>query len=1254
MSAPRELRRYDPCLAIAPGTWLIEASAGTGKTRAITDLVLRLVAEEGLRIDEILVVTFTQAATAELRQRVRARLVEAARALGTGEGAGDPVLSRLIASSAPQAARVRLRAALEDFDAAAISTIHGFCQRVLALHAFESRSELDLELLEDPGPLVEELVDDFLARAFAGAEARVAHFLRHACGLKREALCALARAALAHPTAELAPAPGDAPPAWEEALERFRARWQAGGREDLLGAIDADLAARAAKRGLLASRYYKRGSAQRSAARLDDWLARAGLPDAAGWAREAWVRHFTARQAEPFRHPVLDAWQAVVEAAGPLTQAPRLALAREVRAALPRRLEARGLLTFDELLQRIRARLDEPGLQAALRRHFRAALVDEFQDTDAVQWDIFRALFGSSPAHRLVLIGDPKQAIYAFRGADVLVYREAREHAHPFCRLTMTTNHRSDAAYLRALERLFGPPEDFVPRGPFDLDFVGFPPVEAAPERAESGLRFRGPRPACLPAPLSLRWFDGGSLAAPGGATPSRGDLLERAPGWLAGDVVELLAAGAEVRDGQAFRPLGPRDLAVLVRTNRQARAVEQALRASGVPAVLAQAGDVLETEEAEALERWLEALLAPDRDGPARALAATRMFAWTGPELAEAADPLAHRWAAWRAVIADWARLFERAGLTRAARAALEQPWREGAPSALAHLLGQPGGERRATDLRHALELLQAAATRERLGLASLLAWLRERRARGDLVTEARELRLESEAEAVQIVTLHKAKGLQYPVVFLPYAWDGGPRREDRGAPLLVHEPEGSTRLVLDLHLDARSPAREAREARAAEESHQEALRLLYVGLTRARHAAVALWGLGPKDAPTAALGTLLHGRARPGAPSGRAIARAAERIRAARAADDGGRGLLADLEAVCGADLGLAPIRPDARPTRTHPAAAATAAGPLEARSLGRAFDRTFRRSSYSGLLAAAEGRAAPEFEPAPGAEPDDHPPALPATPSTPDAPDLPGGRAAGRYVHRVLEELDFRTLCERADRPGNLGRTLPELAAALGRRCGFPAPEVHRALVDLLATALETPLGGELGALRLRALPPEDRLDELRFELPVAGGLAWRPGRPTASGAALAALLARPSGPWPPDYPARLAALRLPDLAGFLTGAVDLVFRHRSHGQERFYLADYKTNRVGPGEAALRAEMARHHYPLQYHLYLVALHRYLRWRLGPAYDYDRHVGGALYLFLRRMDGGPGTGVLFDRPPREVIEGLSRLFGEPAGDKA
>jgi exodeoxyribonuclease V beta subunit len=1219
----------------------------------MADLVLRLVAEEGLPLDRILVVTFTRAATAELRLRVHARLRSALCVLGpefTAREAGpddDPVLARLAGLPERHLLRLRVGAALEAFDTAAISTIHGFCQRMLGMHAFTSQTAFDQELCEDASDLLAELVDDWLTGLLSEADARTAEFWTQACGLKRARLIELARLIGRHPEARLEPAeprvePREALEAWRSALERFRTLWAEGGRQALLEAMEAD---RALRRGLLERKIYKRGQADKFAERLQVWLEQAGLPGRGKptWAEEAWVRFFTARQAAAFTHPVLDAWQALVDLAAPLVQAPWLAFARAARHELPRRLAARGLQTFDGLLGAIRARLGEPALIEALRRQFQAALVDEFQDTDAAQWDIFRAVFGESPGHRLFMIGDPKQAIYAFRGADVFVYLAARRHAPPALRFTMRTNHRADAAYLRALERLFGPGEEFAPGGPFDLESIDYPRVEAAPRLQEPGLRFTGPRPRILPAPLCLRVFDQESL--PGSGSKAR--LTSCVAEWLAADVVELLEAGAEVRVGGGWRPLSPGDLAVLVRKNAQAHLVQRALSRRGVPAVLAQAGSVLETEEALALERWLEAVAEPGREGPARALATSALFGWTGPELEAALDGETDAWARWLDSLHDSSRLLAREGLARAARAALEEPWRPGEPSALERLLAQPGGERRATDLRHVLELLCVAATRERLSPAGLLAWLRARRARADLEPGEASLRLESEAAAVQLVTLHKSKGLQYPVVFLPFAWEADASSRQTGGPLRVHEPAGSETLVLDLHRDRQHEARQAREARFLAEARQEGLRLLYVGLTRARHAALVTWGVLPESAASASLGMLLHGRTRPGHEGERPLERARQRILSMRQADDGSEALRQDLEAL-GPPLAWTPIRAaEARPWRLP---GPTTPDVLSTRKLARDFDRVFRQSSYTSLVAAAEPHLQPPLEralPPPDGDVDFHAADTPAP--TPAA--LPGGREAGRWAHRILEELDFGLLRERADRPGREARPLEELCAVHGRRLGFETPEAHRALASVVSQALSTPLGGALGGFRLRDLALEDRLDELRFELPLAGGPSYRPGGPAVPGAVLATFLERTGGPWPDDYPARLRGLKFPELAGFLTGAVDLVFRLPGPGGARWYLADYKTNRVGPGRAALLGEMARHHYPLQYHLYLVALHRYLRWRLGPAYDYERDVGGSLYLFLRAMDGTPGAGVLFDRPPREVIEGLSRALGEPSG---
>jgi len=1290
------VRAFDPLRALTPGVTLLEASAGTGKTYQITTLFLRLVAEVGLPVESVLVVTFTNAATAELRDRIRTRLGEAVRLLDaalSGEAPvdADPVLLAVTGLGGPggvlgrevlEPRLSRLRAALRDFDVAPISTIHGFCARVLDENAFEGGVEHDLELLEDAGPVIAELVVDHLSATLRDADEPTVRFLRESAGLTVARLTALAEAVERHPDASFAPAVGE-PDAWRarwqswrELVARVAERWR---RESagLLALIDAATGKDEGRRATgprLAGRRYQARYTLANAERLGAWLASSGLPspDLGPQApdRPRWFTYFAASSlaADTVRgevaHPLADAVQQLVDLAGrfDFLDGPGSEFVLWARVELPRRLRARHARTYDDLLRDVRERVVDPekgrALRDALRRRYRAALLDEFQDTDDVQWEVFRAVFADDPGAHLVLIGDPKQAIYAFRGADVHTYARAVEATPPDRRASLATNQRSDAALVAAVNTIFAD----RPRV-FDVPFIAFDAVAASPRG--SGERFR-PQPA--EPPLTIRWIDGPALGLPD-APPRlpKGVAAPRVTACLAAEIAALLRHEPPTtllgRDG-AWRRLTPRDVAVLVRTNRQALLVKDALLDQGLRAIVARSGSVFEGPMALAVQRLLEAVAEPEREGPSRVLAASDLLAWDAAALLAVDDDGVDDHPAWEELRADvrrWARLVERSGIAATIRRASADR------GVLQRLAGLPDGERRVTDLRHLTELLHLKETRERLGVEGLVRWLREQRAGSGADAEAVELRLESDADAVQVLTVHASKGLEFPVVFLPFAWDAGAERSD----VVVRWHDAARRLALDAHLDAATPSRVEATAAAEREARQEELRLLYVALTRARHRAVVYWG-PVSGAEKAALAAVLHGGA-----SGEDVAdrraRAQARFEAGAAEEPPFTSLQAELGVLSAASC--VEGRPTvgwsraAIPTGRVAGALGEADEPeLVARDFTRGpFDRRWRRWSYTSLAREVAAEEAPrllaglpdELE----ARDDDPGGAAPLPPPTvvPAAAgplaDLRGGTDVGRFVHRALELLDFPTLREKAP----TRRPAAELLDEIARSAGLADSPWPARLAEALPGLLSTPLGPRAGDACLADLAAAARLDELGFDLPLAGGGSWRPDLPVIDGADVARCLAlRGDDPRVrADYLRQLADVPWSPLCGFLTGSIDLATRLPTPVGPRWFVLDYKTNRLaGYGPLELCAEMERHHYVLQYHLYLVALHRYLALRV-PGYDYDRDVGGAAYLFLRGLRGpdtprapdGEVEGVFLDRPPRAVIEGLSALFHGPGG---
>lgn len=883
-----------------------------------------------------------------------------------------------------------------------------------------------------------------------------------------------------------------------------------------------------------------------------------------------------------------------------------LALARfatAARAELARRLRRLGLVTYDDLLLRLHGALSHPRHGDTARRRlaarFDVTLIDEFQDTDPVQWDIVRAAFGEST---LVLIGDPKQAIYGFRGADVHAYLEAGGRADR--RATLATNWRADQPLLDALEAVFGGRD-------LGHEDIPFRTVHSARPELGTGLVETPPRPP-LRVRIARRDTDRiGHLTQKGyaGVAPARAHVAAD----VAGEAARLLASGARVRAGEADAPITPGDMAVLVRTNAQAAQVRDALEAAGVPAVIAGAGSVFDTTAAT---DWLTLLRAVERPAePARAAAAalTDLVGWDAAALAGAGDArmeLLHQ------------RLHEMGDTLRHAGVAglLE---RIAAEDDLAgRVLARTDGERAMTDIRHVAQLLHRAAHRDRLGAPALVAWLAERVARvrsegGD----DRSRRLESDAAAVQVLTVHRAKGLEFPVVFCPFLWDVSEVRTTQ--PRVLHDAAHGGRRVVDVGGTDAAGAGERIEQYAAEERGEE-LRLTYVALTRARHAAVVWWA-----ASWASRLSPLHALLFPdrGTPPGDDDA-------AAAVAALGPEHLIA-VETTEGGDTTWVPgPRPAAH---------------LDVARWDRALDRAWRRTSYSAIVAGA-------YEPAVTSEPEeegrtDEPAGVAGAADEPAGGGelplaaAPAGVGFGSLVHEVLEDADFTG--------PHLGDDLARDLAARAPAWGVALPDPAVVAAGLL-TALEAPLPA---GIRLRDLARADRLDELTFELPLAGG-----DRPTARlrTDAVAELLERRLAPDDP-FSAYAGRLREPGIApvlrGHLTGSLDLVARLPD---QRFAVFDYKTNHLGaaPGDyapAALVDAMRHAHYPLQALLYLVCLHRFLRWRVR-GYDPERHVAGAGYLFLRGMAPTTGggcdehPGVFWWVPPRGLVAELSDLLDRGA----
>ncbi|HHQ4508583.1 exodeoxyribonuclease V subunit beta [Aeromonas hydrophila] len=1174
------------------GERLIEASAGTGKTYTIAGLYLRLLLghgpliEEGedagqpsaherpLSVTEILVVTFTEAATAELRGRIRARIHEARLAFMRGESK-DALLSQLLAEVEDhELAARRLLAAERQMDEAAVFTIHGFCQRMLKQNAFESGALFETEFLTDDSQLRLQAVSDYWRSEFYPVDKPLASAVR-ALWPSPAALLREMGSWLDNSELEMRPPAGD---------ETLAARHQAA-----MARIEA------VKREWLAQgdeiRRQTDGQVSRYTGKnYEGWLAKI-----ADWAQDEASGYAIPKELERFGQTVLEEnlkKGGAVPTLPLFSQIDELLVSRPgirdlilqraavvVRSRMQASKRQAHQLSFDDLLKDLDGALGSglgERLCERIRATYRVAMIDEFQDTDPQQYRIFHRLYGGHTDTALLMIGDPKQAIYGFRGADIFTYIQARRNVS--AHYTLGRNWRSSRALVAAVNGLFERAKDpFI----YEAD-IPFLPVEA--QGKSKALLLDGEA-----APVLHCWQLSGQ------PTFNKGDYQSRMARTTAVEIHRLLTLARAGKAQIGELPVKAGDIAVLVRTGAEGKLVQQELARLAIASVyLSNRESVLAQVEAREILLILHACQNPGEERSLRAALATGLFDLD----AKALDELASDERAWESAVQEfmeYRKIWHKRGVLAMLRALLHRR------NLASSLLASPNGERRLTNFLHLGELLQQVSC-ELDGEYALLRWLGEAASRPDGQDAEQVLRLESERKLVQIVTIHKSKGLEYPLVFLPFICSH--RAADTP---LFHEADGAgNRTVLDL-TGAEESLAEADRERLAED-----LRLLYVALTRGVY---ATWlGLAPvrsgngksekTDLHQTAIGYLLQ------------------------------KGEEGDAQTLATALTELAQALPGVavgEPSLTRPAPMAAEEdqpGEPQVRHFTGTLERDWWISSYSGLAAQGHGHskgvlANPGFDDEVVTEAAALASEQPEVAPQPSIFTFPKGARPGTLLHSLFETIDFQSAS---------GEPLAEHIASLLLQDGFDeswAQVLQQQVEAVLDTPLETGFGEPV---RLRDLAPERKQVELEFFLPM--------GRVTAP--ALTALCQQYDPLSRGNKPLSFATVQ-----GMLKGFIDLVFEW----QGRWYLLDYKSNHLGMSPAdysrpALEQAMAEHRYDLQYQLYSLALHRLLTLRL-PGYDFEQHFGGVFYLFLRGM---PQGGIFHTRPSRELVQGLDRLFGEGA----
>ena len=1183
------------------GSRLIEASAGTGKTYTIANLYLRIILGHGddssrhnepLSVDKILVVTFTEAATGELRDRIRARIHEARMAFIDGSS-NDPDISRLLTElDDHEYCAGLLLIAEQQMDEAAVFTIHGFCQRMLKQHAFESGTLFSSELVSDIEHLLQTSVADFWRKNLYQLDKPMATLVRDQWKTPTDLLKEV-RGWLGLSSLEVQ---GNNLP---ESLQRFQeqalAPWlklKEDWRKDYENIA-----------GLLENCGLKGRCKPLSRLKLmtEFVLSDQLMPNLnPNHKREGWEIYSSEVLDKNLKknctlpeHPVFAQIDHVLANYPTPTEALRGTVLRDalhfIREQLARLKSARHQLSFDDLLGNLARALnnDDAGMLAdAIRGQYRIAMIDEFQDTDPLQYDIFRKIYiETNDRHAgLFMIGDPKQAIYAFRGADIFTYMQARQQVS--AHYNLETNWRSTAGMVASVNAVF----EHANR-PFIYDNdIPFDAVNPSPRSGDKQLLIEGEA-----SPAMKLWLD-----TNGGETVSSGAYQETMTAATVAEIKRLLTLADQdqciirsTKDGD--KRVQPGDIAVLVRTGHQGQMVRNALQAQGISSIyLSNSDSVFSSKEATDVLRILHACLSPTNERTLKGALASGLL----HENARSLDELNHDEELWEAAVkefTDYQKIWQSQGVLPMLRTLLNQR------GIAEQLLACDYGERRLTDLLHIGQLL-SAASQNMESLHGLTRWLSEQIENPNSNADDQQLHLESERNLVKIVTIHKSKGLEYNMVFLPFICSHRPAE----SPLFHDEQSGKA--ILELTYDGQS-MEQAEKERLAED-----LRLLYVALTRSVHCCylgLAPFRPGRGKSPTtdlhlAAIGYLLN--------KGESIEAAELSEKVAALAQASGSIHIETLPELS-ADM-YQPPEP--------------ALQELEPRAFTGNIVKNWwvtsysalSRHSHSGAVKKSSDSISPDasMETA-GHDTEDSGAILEAPVDEFSLFEFPRGARPGTFMHTLFEELDM----DKAHQ-GELTDYVKEQLAKEGY-------EEHwtPALEQMLQQCLKAPLDG--GDMRLMDIPEPSRCVEMEFYLPVN----------KLNCQALNQLIRRHD-----PLSADAGELVFDQVQGMLKGFIDLTFEY----QGRWYVLDYKSNWLGAetsdySRENMQAMMISHRYDLQYQLYSLALHRLLKQRL-PDYDYSQHFGGVIYLFLRGVQENDSErhGVFDHCPSKEFIEELDNLF--------
>ncbi|MCX8670160.1 exodeoxyribonuclease V subunit beta [Gilliamella sp. B2865] len=1141
-SGVKKLNLFDLPLT---GRTLIEASAGTGKTYSLAFIYLRLLLGIGknnyptpLEVNQILVVTFTKAATQELRSRIRQNIQELRLGLLQGRHE-DPIYQQLIdLVEDTDDAIQRLTQAQQSMDDAAIYTIHGFCQRILTSHAFESGVLFEQTLITDEQDLKLQVVQDFWRHYFVPLDRALVYLILDYWQDPKSLLSDI-NPYLNFEFDQSQEENFDITKKIEqfyrkhfEQIELVKKLW--------LDSV-ADLPEIIARSGVNKQSYNNRF--------LPNWFAKVTawaqlptqsfkIPSELTKFSQSILIEKTKQDKDPPVHVVFEKIDWLCNSAIDLRSEILMDIVSVIQKGIYAQKVKLGKMSFDDLLSQLNRALrarNGKRLAQSIAQKYCVALIDEFQDTDPVQYKIFDRIYGRYPESTgLLFIGDPKQAIYSFRGADIFTYLKAKLSTGEN-NFTMQVNHRSSSSMVDAVNALFSNHDN-----PFIFENISFFPMESAERNQHKGLIINQREVNALTAYL-----------LPDEVT-TKTDYQEHIASCCAKQIVTWLTDPTIlIKDKDEHRSITTADIAILVRTGREAEIIQQKLAAFGVKSVyLSNRNSVFLSKEAQEILYLLQAVLMPENEAALRLALMTTLLGQTMAELEQIIDDQDK----WEGLIEEFKQyqiIWQYYGVLVMLRRMMKKR------KLAENILASPNGERTLTNFMHLGELLQEAAD-ELDSPHALVRWLSRQIVSPDSNIENHEQRLESDENLVKIITIHKSKGLEFPIVWLPFA------AQFRNSDSQFYHDKNNDYQPTYAWLLTDDVKQQIEDERLAED-----LRLLYVAMTRSiYHCSVGLASLKKSQS---AIDYLLKGQLR-------------------------SIGKFADL-----VELQL-PILGEQYTATKAPNML------LAANEFKRKLSNSWRVTSYTELqkhnngfnLASdwSESRVPPDASLLSEVQYDIH--------------HFPKGAYVGTLLHFIMENLT----------PSNAD----ELCTTTIKKLGLDEPWL-RVLNDWLQQVLTTKLHQDCSTLA--SILNSKCINELQFYFPI---------RHAVTSSQLDSLCKQYD-----DLSKQCPPLDFETVQGMLKGFIDLVFEY----QGKYYIVDYKSNWLGDSieaytEQALNQVMCEHRYELQYQLYCLALHRFLRSRL-PDYRYETYFGGVYYLFLR---GLPDKGIFYHLPKQEFIEKLDKLF--------